>query len=126
MFHSTAWRSRNGYDSTINFSIEGYQVNICVKEFPIFGLADSDFLRAEISTKRTIAENVLAPLYYPRNENWYGKTYDLLPEYAIFNNIFCNTLTPKRGDHTSIHGSTRNLLIAILDYKPPPCISTFL
>jgi hypothetical protein len=44
----------------------------------------------------------------------------------MFNNIFCNTLTPKRGDRTSIRGSTRNLLLAILDNMPPPCISTFL
>jgi hypothetical protein len=96
-------------------------------EFPtIFGIAHDDFLRDEISTKRTIAKNELAPLYYPGNENFYGKTHDLLPEYAIINNIFRNTLTPKRGDRTSIRGSTRNLLLALLDNMPPPCISTFL
>jgi hypothetical protein len=126
-FCLTAWRSGNGYDSTINFSIEGHQCNICVKEFPtIFRLTDNDFFRAEISTERTIAENELAPLYYPRNENYYGKTHGLLPEYAIFNNIFRNTLTPKRGERTSIRGSIRNLLLEILDNKPPPCISTLL
>jgi hypothetical protein len=89
-------------------------------------LADNDFLRAEISTERTIAENELAPLYYPGNENSYCKTHDLLLEYSIFNNIFHNTVTPKRGDRTSIRGSIRNLLLAILDNIPPPCISTFL
>jgi hypothetical protein len=95
-FGSTTQRSGNGYDSTINFSIEGYQFNVCVKEFPtIFGLVANDFLRAEISTERIIAENELAPLYYLGNENSYGKTHGLLPEYAIFNNIFCNTLTPE-------------------------------
>jgi hypothetical protein len=98
-----------------------------VKEFPtILGLAANDFLRVEISTERTIAENELAPLYYLGNENSYGKTHGLLPKYAIFNNIFCNTLTPKRGERTNICGSTWNLLLAILDDKPPPCISTFL
>jgi hypothetical protein len=61
-----------------------------------------------------------------KNENFYGKTHGLLPEYVIFNNIFRNTLTPKRGGRTSIRGSTRTLLLAILDSKPPPCISTFL
>jgi hypothetical protein len=126
-FFSTAWRSGNGYESTINFSIEGHQFIICVMEFPtIFGLTHDDFLRAEISTEWAIAENELAPLYDPGNENFYGKTHSLLPEYAIFNNIFCNSLTPKRGDRTSIRGSTRSLLLAILDNKPPPCISTFL
>jgi hypothetical protein len=126
-FCSTAWRSGNGYDSTTNFSIDGHQFNICVMVFStIFGLAHDDFLSAEISTDRKIAENELSPLYYPGNENFYGKTHGLLPEYTIFNNIFCNTLTPKRGDCTSIHGSTRNLLLAILDNTPPPCISTFL
>jgi hypothetical protein len=29
-FSSTAWQSGNGYESTINFSIEGHQLNICV------------------------------------------------------------------------------------------------
>jgi hypothetical protein len=46
----------------------------------------------------------------------------LIPEYAIFNNIFCNTLTSKSGDCTNIRGSTRNLLLAILDDQPPPYI----
>jgi hypothetical protein len=96
-------------------------------DFPtIFDLVHDDFLRDEVITERTIEENELAPLYYSRIENFYGKTHDLLPEYAIFNNIFRNTLTPKQGDYTSIHGSTRTLLLAILDNKPPPCISTFL
>jgi hypothetical protein len=96
-------------------------------DFPIiFSLAHDDFLRDEVFTERTIAENELAPLYYPGNENFYGKTHGLLPEYAIFNNIFCNTLTLKRGDRTSIRGSTRTLLLAIIDNKPPPCISAFL
>jgi hypothetical protein len=88
-FYSTAWRSGNGYEFTINFSIEGNQFHLGVMEFPtIFGLAHDDLMRAEVSTKRTIAENELASLYYPRNENSYGKTHGLLPEYAIFNNIF--------------------------------------
>jgi hypothetical protein len=126
-FRSTAWRSGNGYESTINFSIEGHQFSVCVMEFPtIFGVAHDDFMRDEISTERTIAENELAPLYYLRNERSYGKTHGLFPEYAIFNNIFRNTLTPKRGDHTSIRGSTRTLLLVILDGKPTPCISTIL
>jgi hypothetical protein len=126
-FCSTAWRSENGYESTINFSIEGYRFSVCVMDFPtIFGLAHDDFLRDEVITERTIIENELAPLYYMRNENFYGRTRGLLPKYAIFNNIFSKPLTLKRGDRTSIHGSTRNLLLAILDNKPPPCISTFL
>jgi hypothetical protein len=33
-FRSTAWRSGNGYESTINFSIEGHQFSVCVMEFP--------------------------------------------------------------------------------------------
>jgi hypothetical protein len=125
-FCSIAWRSGNGYDSTINFSIEGHRFSVCAMEFQtIFGLTHNDLHRAEIPTEQTIMKNELAPLYYPGNENFYGKTHGLLAEYAIFNNMFCNTLTPKHGDHTSIHGTTRNLLLAILDNKPPPCISTF-
>jgi hypothetical protein len=95
-FCSTAWRSGNGYESTINFSIEGHRFSVCVMDFPtIFGLAHDDFLRDEVIIKRTIAENELAPLYYLGNENFYEKTHDLLLEYVIFNNIFRNTLTPK-------------------------------
>jgi hypothetical protein len=126
-FCSTAWRSGNGYESTSNFSTKGHRFSVCVMDFPtIFGLAHDDFLRDEVITERTIAENELVPLYYPGNENFYGKTHGLLPEYAIFNNIFCNTLTPKRGDRTSIRGSIRTLLLAILDNKPPPSINIFL
>jgi hypothetical protein len=88
-FCSTAWRNGNGYESTINLSIEGHQFRVSVAEFPaIFGLPHDDFLRVEISTERTIAENELAPLYLSGNENFYDKTHDLLPKYAIFNNIF--------------------------------------
>jgi hypothetical protein len=54
----------------------------------MFGLAHDDLMRAEVSTDRTIAENELGPLYNPGNENSFGKTHGLLPEYAIFNNIF--------------------------------------
>jgi hypothetical protein len=127
LFYSTAWRSGNGYESSINFNIESHRFSVCVMDFPtIFSLAHDDFLRAEVITERTITENELAPLNYSGNENFYGKTHGLLPEYAIFNNIFHNTLTPKRGDRTTIRGSIRTLLLAILDNKPPPCISTFL
>jgi hypothetical protein len=99
---------------------------LLVTELPtIFGLVDNDFHRAEIITERTIADNELAPLYLPRNENNFVTTHGLNPKYTIFNNIFCNTLTPKRGDRTNIRGSTQNLLLVILDDQPPPCISIF-
>jgi hypothetical protein len=123
-FCSTAWRSGNGYESTINFSVEGHQFRLCITGLPtIFGLVDNDFHRPEIIIERTIVENELAPLYMPGNERNYGTTHGLIPMYTLFN-IFHNTLTPKRGD-TNIRGTTRNLLLAILDDQPPPCISTF-
>jgi hypothetical protein len=125
-FCATAWRSSNGYETALNFSIEGHQFELHVTELPIiFRLANNDFHRTEKITERTIADNELAPLYLPRNKNNFGTTHGLIPEYNIFNNIFCNTLTPKRGDHTNIWGSTQNLLLAILDDQPPPCISIF-
>jgi hypothetical protein len=115
------------YESTIDFSIEGHRFSLYVTEFPtIFGLTPNDLHRPKVITERTIAENELAPLYYPGNEHNYGKAHGLLPEYAIFNNIFRNTFTPKRGDRTSICGSIRNLLLSILDSQPLPCINTFL
>jgi hypothetical protein len=67
----------------------------------------------------------MAPLYYPRNEHNFGTTHGMLPEYYIFNHIFRNTLTLKCGDRTNIQGSTRNLLLAILDNQPLLCISIF-
>jgi hypothetical protein len=116
-FCATAWRSGNGYEQTLNFSIDGHQFELRVMELPtIFALADNEFHRAKIITERTIADNELAPLYMLGNENNFGTTHGLIPEYTIFNNIFYNTLTPKRGDRTNIWGSTRNLLLAILDY----------
>jgi hypothetical protein len=76
---------------------------ICVTELPtIFGLADNDFHSPELIIERTIVENELDPLYMPRNERNYGTTHGLIPEYTIFNNIFHDILTPKRGDRTNI------------------------
>jgi hypothetical protein len=125
-FCATAWRSGNGYEQTLNFCIEGHRFDLHTTELPtIFGLAPNDFHRVEITTKRTIAENELAPLYFPENEHNFGTTHGLLLEYTIFNNFFRNTLTPKRGDCTKIWGSTRNLLLAIADDQTPPCINVF-
>jgi hypothetical protein len=125
-FCATAWRSGNGYEQILNFSIEGHQFKLRVTELPtIFALADNDFHRSEIIIERTIAENELAPIYFPGNEHNFGTTHGLLPESTIFNNIFGNTLTPKRGDHTNIRGSTRNLLLAIVDDQALPCIAIF-
>jgi hypothetical protein len=105
-FCATAWRSGNGYENALNFSIEGHRFVLQLTELPtIFGLADNDFHRPGIITKQTIADNELAPLYMLRNENNYGTTHSLIPEYTIFNNIFRNTLTPKRSDHTNIQGT---------------------
>jgi hypothetical protein len=102
-FCATAWRSGNGYEQTLNFSIEGHRFELRVTELPtIFALANNYFHKSEIITERTIAENELAPCYFPGNEHNFGITHDLLPEYTIFNNIFHNTLTPKRGDRTKI------------------------
>jgi hypothetical protein len=121
-----AWRSSNGYEQTLNFSIEGHRLELRVTELStIFALADNNFHRSEIITKRTIAKNELAPLYFPENEHNFGTTLGLLSEYTIFNNIFRNTLTPKRGDRTNIRGSTRNLLLASVDDHAPPCIAVF-
>jgi hypothetical protein len=91
----------------------------------IFAFARNDFNREAINIERTILDNELTPLYYPGNEHHFGTNHGMLLEYYIFNNIFRNTLTPKRGDRTSICGSTRNLLLAILDDQPLPCISVF-
>jgi hypothetical protein len=125
-FYATSWRSGDGFDSTLNFAIEGHSYELTITELPIiFGLAPNDFDREPISTERSISNNELAHLYFPGNENNYGTNHGMLPEYYIFNNIFQNTLTPKRGDRTSIRGSTWNLLLAILDGQPLPCISVF-
>jgi hypothetical protein len=125
-FCATAWRNGNGYEQTLNFSIESHRFELRVTELPtIFALANNDFHRVEIITEWIIAENELAPLYFLGNEHSFGTTHGLLPEYTIFNNIFRNTLTPKTGDRTNIRGSTRNLLLAIVDDEAPPYIAIF-
>jgi hypothetical protein len=125
-FCSTTWIRGSGYDSTINFSIEGHRYALCVKEIPtVFGLANNDFHRADIANERTVAYNVLVPPYFSGNESNYGTIHGLLPEFIIFNKIFRGTLTPKRGDRSHINGSTHVLLVAILDNRHPPCISVF-
>jgi hypothetical protein len=54
-FCATAWRSGHGYDSTLNFSIEGHRFELKLMELPtIFAFTDNDFHRPEISTERTI------------------------------------------------------------------------
>jgi hypothetical protein len=115
-FYATTWRSGEGFDSILNFTLEGHRFELKIMELlTIFAFAENGFNREAI--------NQLAPLYYPGNEHHFGTNHGMLPEYYIFNNIFRNTLTPKRGDRTSIRGSIRNLLLAILDDQPLPCIS---
>jgi hypothetical protein len=110
----------------LNFAIEGHRYELTITELPIIlVLAPNNFHREPISSKRSISDNELTPLYFLGNENNYGINHGMLPEYYIFNNIFQNTLTPKRGDCTSIWSSTWNLLLAILDGQPLPCISVF-
>jgi hypothetical protein len=125
-FYATTWRSGEGFDSTLHFALEGHRFELKIIEFPtIFAFAGNDFNREAISTERTILDNELTPLYYPGNKHHFGTNHGMLPEYYIFNNILRNTLTPKRGDRTSIRGSTRNLLLAILDDQSLPFISVF-
>jgi hypothetical protein len=121
-FYAITWRSGEGLDSTLNFTLEGHRFELKISELPtIFAFAGNDFDREPISTEKSISDNELAPLYYPGNEHNFGTNHGILSVYYIFK----NTLTPKRGDRTSICGSTRNLMLAILDDQPLPCISVF-
>jgi hypothetical protein len=109
-FYSTMWLSGNGFDSSINFRIDGHRYSLRIEEIPaMFGLANNDFHREGIANEKTVLNNELAPLYLPGNESNYGTIHGLLPEYTIFNKIFRGTLTPKRGDQSSINGSMRVL-----------------
>jgi hypothetical protein len=95
-FYATTRRSGEGFDSTLNFALEGHRFELKITELPtIFAFAGNDFNREPISTERTISDNELAPLYYPENERHFGTNHGLLPEYYVFNNIVRNTLTPK-------------------------------
>jgi hypothetical protein len=39
-FYATTWRSEDGFDSTLNFAIEGHRYELTITELPIiFGLA---------------------------------------------------------------------------------------
>jgi hypothetical protein len=121
-FYGTTWRSGEGLNSTLNFALKGHRFELKILGLQtIFDLAGNDSDREPINTEISISDNELAPLYYPGNEHNFGTNHGMLPEYYIFR----NTLTPKRGDRTSICGLTRNHLLAILDDQPPPCISVF-
>jgi hypothetical protein len=62
-FCVVVWISGNGYESTINLSIEGRRYSLCIKEIPaLFGLANEDFHRANIANEMTVSDNELAPL----------------------------------------------------------------
>jgi hypothetical protein len=94
-FYATTWRSGEGFDSALNFALKGHRFELKItKLLTIFAFAGNDFNREAISTERTISDNVLAPLYYPRNERHFRTNHGMLPEYYNFNNIFRNTLTP--------------------------------
>jgi hypothetical protein len=68
-FYATTWRSGEGLDSTLNFTLEGHRYELKITELPTnFAFARNDFAREPISTERTILDNELAPLYYPGNE----------------------------------------------------------
>jgi hypothetical protein len=78
-FCATAWLSGNGYDCTINFSIEGHRLSLCIKEIPtLFGLANDDFHRANITNERVVSDNELVPLYFHGYESNCGTIHCLL------------------------------------------------
>jgi hypothetical protein len=96
-FYATAWRSGEGFDSTLNFALEGHWFKVKNTELPtMFAFIRNDFDREPISTERTTLDNELTPLYYLGNEHNFGTNHRMLPEYYIFNNIFCNTHTQAR------------------------------
>jgi hypothetical protein len=85
-FYATTWRSGDGFDSILKFSIEGHRCELTIIELRIiFGLAPNDFQREPISSERSILDNELTPLYFPGNENNYDTNHGMLPEYYIFN-----------------------------------------
>jgi hypothetical protein len=59
-FYATTWRSSKGFDSTLNFALEGHRFELKIMELPtIFAFAGNDFNREAISTERTISDNEL-------------------------------------------------------------------
>jgi len=48
----------------------------------------------------------------------YGTVHGLRPVYKIFNYLFRETLTPKKGDRSSLNGTSRNILLALSGDEP--------
>jgi hypothetical protein len=57
-FYATTWRSGEGFDSTLNFALEGRQFELKITEVhTIFVFAGNSFDREPIITVRTISDN---------------------------------------------------------------------
>jgi hypothetical protein len=97
-FCSTAWLSGNGYDSTINFSIEGHRYSLYIMEISaLFGLVNDDFHRVDIANEITVLDNELAPLYFLGNESNYGIIHNFLPRVCHLQQDFSRHFDAKEG-----------------------------
>jgi hypothetical protein len=51
-FYATTWRSGDGFDSMLTFSIEGRRFELTITELPIiFGLAPNDFIESQLALR---------------------------------------------------------------------------
>jgi hypothetical protein len=119
-FYATTWRSGEGFDSTLNFTLKGYRFEFKITELPtIFAFAGNDFNREAISTERTILDNELAPLYYHGNER----------HFAPIMVCFSSTTSSTTSSGTHSHPSEVTALVSVArqgtSYYPYLMISLF-
>jgi hypothetical protein len=117
-FCSTAWFEGEGKNSFIHFNLQGRAFWVSYKQFATILKLDDTLDEMEIHDDINPTDEALMTLYRDEDPD-IATTHGLRPYMEIMNRIFRETLTPKRGDRTKIHGTVKNLLLA-MDFDHPP------
>lgn len=127
-FCATAWFSGAGDETILHFSIEGHRFQCSFTELAeILGFDYTDLDRRQLANEAVPSTDDMHIMYDERYPNvQYGTTHGMSPFFKILNSLFRVTLTPKVGDKTSILGTSRVLLMAMLRSEAPFSVFRFI
>jgi hypothetical protein len=116
-FCSTAWFEGEGKMSFIHFNLQGRAFWVSYRQFATILMLDDTLDEMEIHDEIDPTDKALMTLYRDEDPDL-TTTHGLRPYMETMNKIFRETLTPKRGDRTKIHGTVKLLLLA-MDFDHP-------
>jgi hypothetical protein len=117
-FVSTAWFEGEGKETFIHFTLQGIPYYVSYRRFAeILGL-EGTLNEVELHNEIEPTDEEFQQLYLNGEEADLDYTHGMRPYTKILNRLFRETLTPKRGDRSKIHGSTRVLLCAMNFERP--------